>query len=288
MPAKLTRVGQASTSTGTGNFTLGAALTTLSPAVRAFDAAAGSGDSGFLFFYSIMHKTLNELEDGIGYMSDANTLIRHKVFRSTNDNELVNFSAGDKDVICTDQGNLQDMYFGGAPVSTIANKWQVPNNQAGTSSAVVMVANRLYAVPMVITNRIRILEWMVSVTTLAAGTTIRAALAERLSLTTYRIVLDLGEVDSSTTGDKVFPDGQNTTLPAGNYFMLVHSSGAPAVRGRAVNYADLGTNFLSAAQWVSGTLTWSGAWPSPVTGINAATTNAAAPSVVFRTEDDYV
>lgn len=288
MPAKLTRVGQASTSTGTGNFTLGAALTTLSPAIRTFDAAAGSGDSGFLFFYSIMHKTLNELEDGIGYMADATTLVRHKVFRSTNSNALVNFSAGDKDVICTDQGNLQDMYFGGAPTSTLATKWQVPNNQAGSTSAIALTANRLYVMPAVITNRIRIIEWAISVTTAVAGSVVRVALAERLTLQTYKIIADLGQVDSSTTGDKALPSGVDMVLPAGNYFFLFHSSNNPTIRARSVNYCDLGTGFGTANQFLYGTLTWGGAWPNPVTAINTAINNAAGPSLIFRTEDDYV
>lgn len=286
MPAKLTRVGQLSTTTGTGNFTLGAALTSMSPAVRTFNAVAGNGATGFLFFYSILHKTLNESEDGIGYMSDATTLVRHKVFRSSNANAVVNFSAGDKDVICTDQGNLQDIFFGGSNSTSASTKWQIPNNQAGAASSSAMTANRLYAVPLVITNRLNIIEWMISVTTLAAGATIYAALAERINRTEFRVVRDLGSVDASTAADKGFPLGGGL-LPAGNYFMLIVSDGAPSVRMRSINYADLGSTFGGAYQWLYGTLTWSGFWPSTVTGITSAINNSAAPSVLYRTEDDY-
>ena len=286
MPAKLTRVGQSSTSTGTGDFTLGAALTALSPSVRTFADAAGIGTTGFNFFYSIIHKTLNEYEEGIGYMSDSTTLVRHKIFRSSNANAIVNFSAGSKDVMCADQGNLQDMFFGGSPSTNVATRWQIPNNQVGGASPIVLVANRLYAIPMVVTSRIRVAEWMCSVTTLAAGSNVRAALAERTSLTTYKVILDLGEIDSSTTGDKVFPLGAGV-VPAGNYFMLVNSSHAPALRARAVNYADLGSNFGSANQWIYGNLTWGGSWPSEVTSISNPINNNAAPTIIYRTEDDY-
>lgn len=286
MPAKLTRVGQSSTTTGTGNFTLGAALTTLSPAIRTFADVAGVGDTGFQFFYSILHKTLNEYEDGIGYMSDATTLVRHKIFRSSNANAVVNFSAGDKDVMCTDQGNLQDMYFGGAPATPIAERWQVPNNQAGSVNSAVMTANRLYVIPMLVTNRIRVIEWMLNVATLAAGVTVRAAVAERISRTEYKAVIDLGEVDASTTGNKIFPFGSGV-LPAGNYFMLVVADGAPTVSMRSITYADLGSKYMTSVQWLYGALVWAGSWPNPVTGVTQGINNTAAPSVVYRTEDDY-
>lgn len=284
MPAKLTRVGQASTSTGTGNFTLGAALTTLSPAIRTFADVVGV--NGAQFFYSILHKTLNEYEDGIGYMSDSTTLVRHKIFRSSNSNAVVNFSAGDKDVMCSDQGNLQDMYFGGSPSATTSTKWQIPNNQAGGSSSIAMTANRIYAIPMVVTSRIRVTEFMCAVTTGSAGSVVRAALAERVGITSYKVFTDLGEIDSATAGDKAFTGGTGV-LPAGNYYMLVHSSGNPTVRSRAINYADLGSSFGSATQWIYGTLTWGGSWPSEVTGVNSPINNSAAPTIFYRTEDDY-
>jgi len=284
MPAKLTRVGQSSTSTGTGNFTLGAALTSLSPAIRTFADVVGVNNAQF--FYSILHKTLNEYEDGIGYMSDSTTLVRHKIFRSSNSNAVVNFSAGDKDVMCADQGNLQDMYFGGSPATSTATKWQIPNNQAGGSSTVAITANRIYAIPMVVTSRIRVTEFMCAVTTGSAGSVVRAALAERVGLTSYKVFTDLGEIDSATTGDKAFTGGTGV-LPAGNYYMLVHSSGNPTVRSRAINYADLGSAFGSATQWVYGSLTWPGSWPSEVTGVNNPINNSAAPTIFYRTEDDY-
>lgn len=285
MPAKLNRVGQSSASTGTGNFTLGDALDVIT-GIRTFSEIAGSGDTAFLFFYSIIHKTLAEWEDGIGYMSDSTTLVRHRVFRSSNSNSIVNFSSGDKDVICSDQGNIQDVYFGGSPSTTVSTRWQVPNNQSGTASTVAMVANRVYAIPIVITNRLNITEWMISVTALSAGATIYAALAERISRTEFRVVKDFGSVDASTASDKVFPSGSGA-IQAGSYFILVNTDGTPTVRARSVLFSDLGTAFAGANQWLYGSLSWSGAWPIPVTGISSAINNAAAPTVMYRTEDDY-
>lgn len=286
MPAKLTRVGQASTSTGTGNFTLGAALTTLSPSVQTFSAVAGSGN-GLMFFYSIMHKTLNELEDGIGYLSDTNTLVRHRVFRSTNGNALVNFSAGDKDVVCTDQGNLQDTFFGGSPASSVATKWLAPANHGTDTAPAVMTADRLYAIPMTISQSIKVIEWMATVTTAVAGSVVRAAIAERLTRTTYRVAIDLGTIDSSTTGDKVFPAGANLMMPAGSYFILFHSSNTPSLRFRSINNSDIGGQFGTMYKFLFGSLAWSGSWPNPVTGIDTGVNNNSCPAIYFRTEDDY-
>jgi hypothetical protein len=285
MPAKLNRVGQSSTSTGTGNFTLGGVLDVIT-GIRTFSEIAGSGDTAFLFFYSIIHKTLAEWEDGIGYIDGSGLLVRHRVFRSSNSNSIVNFSSGDKDVICSDQGNIQDVYFGGSPSTTVSTRWQVPNNQAGGSSTIATVANRLYAIPTIITNRLNITEWMISVTVLSAGASIYAALAERISRTEFRIVKDFGSVDASTTGDKVFPSGSGT-IQAGSYFILVNTDGTPTVRGRNILFSDLGTAFAGANQWLYGSLSWSGSWPIPATGISNAVNNAAAPTVMYRTEDDY-
>jgi hypothetical protein len=256
--------------------------------IRTFAEVAGSGVNGFQFFYSIIHRTLAEWEDGIGYIDASGLLVRHRVFRSSNANAEVNFSAGDKDVMCTDQGNVQDVFFGGAVSALIPERWQLPNNLTATISSAAMTQNRLYCIPYLFINRIRVQEWAMNISTAGgAGTKIRAALAERLTRQTFKVVVDLGEIPADgAAGVKVFPGGA-VHLPAGNYFMLIVSDGTPSVSMRSVLYADLGSKFFTPIQWLNGTLAWSGGWPNPVTGINASTNNSSAPTVMYRTEDDY-
>jgi hypothetical protein len=84
---------ETATGSGTGNLTLA-----LFPYYRRFSAAFGTGSSN-TFYYCIRHRTADEYEVGVGYMSDADTLVRDSVLESSNSNALVNFTAGDKDCI---------------------------------------------------------------------------------------------------------------------------------------------------------------------------------------------
>lgn len=97
MPVFRDRVKDTSTSTGTGNFTLsGTAPTTY----QSFNTAFGTGTP---FIYCIVHQSANEWETGTGYLSASTTLVRDSnVFDgSSGSGNLVNFSAGTKDVFCT-------------------------------------------------------------------------------------------------------------------------------------------------------------------------------------------
>ena len=93
------RVKETSTSTGTGTINLGGA-------VDGFETfVAGIGNSNTTY-YAIVHKTLNEFEIGIGTITDASpdTITgrsNSNVLSSSNSDNVVNFSAGDKEVFCT-------------------------------------------------------------------------------------------------------------------------------------------------------------------------------------------
>ena len=86
------RVRETSTTTGTGTITLAGA-------VSGFQSFANIGD-GNTTYYTITVGT--EWEVGLGtYTSSGNTLSRDIVLSSSNNNNLVNFSAGTKDVFVT-------------------------------------------------------------------------------------------------------------------------------------------------------------------------------------------
>lgn len=88
------RTKETSTTTGTGNVTLGGTST----GFQTINAGIGQN---ILFPYTIAHQTLDEWEVGEGYLSAANVLVRNKVTESSNADALVNFSAGTKDVFVT-------------------------------------------------------------------------------------------------------------------------------------------------------------------------------------------
>ena len=88
------RVKETTTTTGTGTVNLAGA----EEGFESFVAGIGDGNETF---YSIFAGT--EFEVGRGTVTDASpdTLSRTTVFSSSNSDNLVDFSAGDKTVICT-------------------------------------------------------------------------------------------------------------------------------------------------------------------------------------------
>lgn len=86
-------VGESSTTTGTGAFTLAAALTDH----RRFSAVCATNDT---VEYMIRHATDGSWEAGVGTYSSANTLTRTTVVESST-GSAINFAAGDKTVVIT-------------------------------------------------------------------------------------------------------------------------------------------------------------------------------------------
>lgn len=100
MPLMSDRVLESTTTTGTGTFSLGGALT----GYRAFNSAFSNGD----VVYYTADNGQGEWEVGYGTVGTG-TLTRDTVLESSNANALVDFSAGTKRLFCT------------APASAIVN-----------------------------------------------------------------------------------------------------------------------------------------------------------------------
>ena len=93
------RVKETTTSTGTGTINLAGAVSNFETFVT------GIGD-GNTTYYAIVHRTANEFEIGLGTITDAtpDTLTGRSnanVISSSNSDNVVDFSAGTKDVFCT-------------------------------------------------------------------------------------------------------------------------------------------------------------------------------------------
>ena len=87
------RVKETATSTGTEDFTLAGAE---SGGFRSFSSVLSVFDT---CYYTIVNSLASEWESGLGIYSASNTLTRTSVLSSSNSNNLVNFSAGTKDVM---------------------------------------------------------------------------------------------------------------------------------------------------------------------------------------------
>ncbi len=106
------RVKDTTTSTGTGNITLSGTAPT---GFRTFASAVAINDP---VNYCI--EGGSEWEVGRGYLSASTTLVRDFVLASSNGGALVNFSAGTKNVFCTQ------------PADKIADQGIVAATRAGT------------------------------------------------------------------------------------------------------------------------------------------------------------
>jgi hypothetical protein len=87
------RVLETSTSTGTGTFTLAGAPS----GFQTFLSGIGNSNTTY---YTIANTAASEWEVGLGTLSGGTTLTRTTVYRSSNSNNAVNFSAGTKNVFC--------------------------------------------------------------------------------------------------------------------------------------------------------------------------------------------
>lgn len=93
------RIKETTTTTGTGNISLAGAET----GFETFVSGVGDGNTTY---YAISHQTTNEFEIGLGTVNDASPdtisgRTNSNVISSSNSDNVVDFSAGTKDVFCT-------------------------------------------------------------------------------------------------------------------------------------------------------------------------------------------
>ena len=85
------RVKETSSTNGASNITLSGAVT----GFQSFSSAIGIGNT---CYYVIENPNAGEWEVGIGTISDATTLIRTTILKSSNSNSVVTFTSGTKNV----------------------------------------------------------------------------------------------------------------------------------------------------------------------------------------------
>lgn len=125
MPQRMhDRVKETSTTTGTGDFTLGGAATQFVSFSSRF--TNGTERAADPLYYCIQGQTGTEWEVGKGYLSGATTLVRLQVFASSNADAAVNFSAGTKDVFCTIPGERMEEIFTKGQAVALATGMNIP------------------------------------------------------------------------------------------------------------------------------------------------------------------
>lgn len=270
-------IGQQSTSTGTGNFTLGAVWKSSST----FESWFGLNH---YFEYNIRNDN-GEWEKGIGYMSDSTTLVRAQPLDShLRTTALVNFGAGTKAVLCsTDAGE------GIVPIARSDSPIVSLHSVGATAATVALAANRPRLSAFWMNRPFQCSEIGCRVTTAAATSNIRLAVYQLISATssgyTFKLLDDVGTVDSTTTGEKNLT--YTRKLGAGVYFTAAISNAAPTVQAYPAGTGEVGLSINA------GTATGSHFdFGSTLAGSNAAgpltmlianpSANATAPRIHFK------
>ena len=126
------RVQVTSTTTGTGTFTLGSA-------VSGFQSFSAIGD-GNTTYYAIVGGT--EWEVGLGtYTSSGTLLSRDAILESSNGGTAVNFSAGSKDVFVTYPAE-KAIYLGNLPTKMVVLKRDATTADVALANGFLPVLNR--------------------------------------------------------------------------------------------------------------------------------------------------
>jgi hypothetical protein len=181
-------VQETSTTTGTGNFTLAGA----DENGQTFNSALGTNVRSTYY----IDNEAGEWESGLGYMSDATTLVREKP-QYGSAALPVNFSAGSKKVFI--EANPSNVLTNSDGFSTLSSgvKFMVPSNFVRTNVTQGLTANRIYYTPILVTRAVEIDLLGTRIAT-GAGTA-----ANNLHLGLYDVDPTTGEAGfliASTTG----------------------------------------------------------------------------------------
>lgn len=278
-------IAETSTSTGTGNFTLAGAIV---------DAANYIYGATFSSFYGVNHlfpyrieDTNNNWELGEGYLSASSTLVRQNVFNnSLGTTAKIDFPAGSKRVFVPTEARA----FGGRMLNKV--NYSLTGQSVGVRGEITLTANRMYVTPTLITAPCRLTKIAYTCTLQAASSSMRIGIYNLIKQsdtgnnydTNFTLLVDLGTVDTSTTGIKFI--NTDIKLGQGVYGFAIISNGAPRIMSSSTNIIDLGlspntyqSNPLS--HWYNDGASQFTALPATTNGAMAAIMNAGAPQAMI-------
>jgi hypothetical protein len=149
-------------------------------------------------------------------------------------------------------------------------------------STVALTANRIYAIPFVLSVSKTITTIGITVSTAASGTTVQVGVYSDGGGSPNAALYSTSDLDSGTTGFKTYPN-QSWVLNAGTtYWLAIQSSGTPTI-GAITAVCNLvycsGTTFTRQnGIYYSAT---SYGLPSSLSGVSWTPTTAAMPIAVF-------
>jgi len=227
-------VQEVTTTTGTGNIT----LTGASEDGRTFASQFSINDR---FSYYIDDRAGN-WENGIGYLSDATTLVRYYVIGSST-GSAINFAAGTKQVFIsrsdtdlrmpqaiTGAGNNENIHY--------------PESFVNYSNSYTSRSNQMYLFPYVNSKSAVFNNWALYVKTASVGAVVRMGIYsvdETTGLPTGLPLMESDDIDCSVTGLATSSFANNTrgtTSPVKlpNYFVLGLAFEDSVIKVAAISY----------------------------------------------------
>lgn len=260
------RIVETSTSVGTGDFALNGTWQQA--------GTFNTGNRSFNSFYGLNHyfpyqiqDTAGNWEKGIGYLSNATTLVRDSVSESSLGAATpVNFGAGQKLVMVPSDAGAQ------WPLAMASSQLIKGGNlRANSVGTLTLAANRIHLTPFLVKRPMAANAIAFEVVTAVASTNVRAGIYSTSTINpaspNLRLVAQ-GAVSSATTGSKEAP--LSAKIGQGYYFLAVCSDGAPTLRTLTSHYEDAGwTTALTSTQHNGWSIDIAGSaadLPSSITG----------------------
>lgn len=281
------KIAETSTSTGTGDFTLGGAWSI----VDSFN----TGNITFNSFYGLNHvfpymiqDKLGNWEKGEGRLSASSTLVRLSVFNnSSGTTDKVNFPAGDK-LVCVP---TDARAFGSRMMNKV--NYTLSAQTAGVRGELTMTANRMYVTPHLITAPCRITTIAHTITLQQASSSMRVGIYNLTKQpdngnnydSSFPLLIDLGTVDTTSTGIK--PITCDIKLGEGVYGIACICNAAIKVMSTSTNILDLNipantyqNNPIS--HWYNDGSSQFTALPANTFGAMSAIMNQGSPQAMFK------
>lgn len=216
------RVLETSTTTGTGAFTLAGAVSSF----QSFSAGIGASNTTY---YAIANSAANEFEVGLGTL-DATGLVltRTTVYKSSNSNNAVSFSAGTKNVFCTYPSTKSVNYATDNSLTLLNNFTSTAGTNTLTGATITNTGNTTYS-----GTGLRIL-----------GDFSNATVTSRLAFQT--------STTNGTTGAYFLPNGSSTASS------IQATNAADPTNASKILIATNGTTDVQLVSGINGTGTGSG------------------------------
>lgn len=274
---KANNIGQVSTSTGTGNFTLGSVWNNCETFFSWFGL-------NHRFEYLIRHED-GTYEKGLGYLSNSTTLVRELVIDShLHIGSLVDFAAGNKVVMCS-----TDVGSGIVPICRPDGVITSLHSLSAAATTVSLTANNPRLVPFWLHRPLQTSAIGIEVTGAGTSSNILLALyqltvANSVSGYSFSLMEQIGSVASNTTGFKEI--SYTRKLGVGTYFIYTASTVTCTVRANPASTGEIGLSVLNGTTGANffsfGTVTNSGTTAPGSLTLAAPTGNSTSPKAFFK------